>query len=92
MSPSRSRNANRGSWAVSVPAHAAEAAVRATYRYALCDGSLPLFKGHDPYRIHRTNIEASWPSDVVDLQLSGVIEAKYLLNQVVRRQHARPVL
>jgi len=60
----------------------AEDIVRANYQYALCGGSMPLFRGYDPFRIHRTNIEASWPLEVIDLQFSGAIDAKFLASRL----------
>src|SRR5207249_1767706 len=41
----------------------AEALVRERYRYALCSGSRPLRGHHDPFRVYRTNLEASWSLD-----------------------------
>jgi peptidoglycan/xylan/chitin deacetylase (PgdA/CDA1 family) len=62
----------------------AEAVVRRTYRQALCGGGPPLRGRYDPYRIYRVNLEASWPLDVVDLQLSGLIDAKLRLERMGR--------
>lgn len=74
-------------WPIDLDAHAtaAEALVRSTYRFALCGGSAPLFAGADPHRIHRTNLEASWPLEVVDLQLSGLLDAKHLVKALRAR-------
>ena len=62
-------------------ATAADASVRRTFAWALTTRAQTIRRGHDPYRLGRINLEASWPTDVVDLQLSGVAE----LWQVGRR-------
>jgi hypothetical protein len=45
--------------------------------YELAFGSRPSRApvGDDPYRIPRSNIEASWPTSAVDLQLSPIGDA-----------------
>lgn len=63
----------------------ADRAVRATYRYALCSGGTPLFAPHDAYRIYRTNLEASWPLEVVDYQMSGAADLASTAGRVLRR-------
>jgi hypothetical protein len=60
-------------------ATAADSLVRHTYRYALCGGSRPLRTGHDLFRLFRTNVEVTWPIEVVDLQLSGILDIKFWL-------------
>jgi peptidoglycan/xylan/chitin deacetylase (PgdA/CDA1 family) len=72
------------------PAPAAEALVRSTYAYTLQGESRPLYPGHDPHRVYRTNLEPSWPLDVVDLQLSGVVDV-YLAVKRLRRRLRRDV-
>lgn len=62
----------------------AERLVRRTYRYALLGGAPPLRGPSDPFRIARTNLEASWPDDVLDLQLSGILDAKLALVRLRR--------
>jgi peptidoglycan/xylan/chitin deacetylase (PgdA/CDA1 family) len=63
----------------------ANSLVRQHYSFALCSGARPLFPGHDRFRIYRTNVEASWPLDVVDLQLSGLVDVKSLLGRLRHR-------
>jgi peptidoglycan/xylan/chitin deacetylase (PgdA/CDA1 family) len=63
-------------------ARAASALVRKTYGYALCGDPRPLFAGADPHHVHRTNLEASWSLDVAALQVSGLIDARFLLRRV----------
>ncbi len=75
-------------------ARAAKELMRSNYRYVLAGGSGPLFRGHDPYSIYRTNLEASWPPPVVDLQLSGIIDVMFRVRALVdrfsrRRLHRR---
>jgi hypothetical protein len=47
---------------------------RAGYRYAFMTNNAPVLPGTDPFQIQRTNIEASWPLEVVRFQLSGVMD------------------
>jgi peptidoglycan/xylan/chitin deacetylase (PgdA/CDA1 family) len=68
-------------------ARTADALVRATYRYALCGESRLLRPPHDPFRTYRTNIEVSWPLDVVDLQLSGITDVWFSLRRLRERRH-----
>lgn len=66
-------------WPVAVPRRAdtAAAMVRHAFRYALCDGPRPLLPPHDPFRIYRTNVEASWPLETLELQSSGLIDLRF---------------
>lgn len=57
----------------------ADALVRSHYRFALVGSSRRLRAAHDPFRIPRTNLEASWPADVVELQLSPVLDLRSAL-------------
>ena len=57
---------------------AARVVRHAGYRYAFMNDSAPVVPGTDPHQIQRTNIEASWPLDVVRFQLSGVMDLLYL--------------
>jgi peptidoglycan/xylan/chitin deacetylase (PgdA/CDA1 family) len=61
---------------------AADALARETYAYALCDDTRPLFGGTAPHRVRRTNVEASWSVDVVALQVSGFIDAGFMLKRI----------
>jgi peptidoglycan/xylan/chitin deacetylase (PgdA/CDA1 family) len=65
-------------------ANAADVLVRETYDFALVGDSRPLRVVRDRHRIARTNLEASWPLDAVDFQLSGVVD----LRLAVRRMRA----
>lgn len=58
--------------------------MRSNYRYILAGGCRPLFRGHDPHAVYRTNVEASWPREVVDLQLSGIIDLKFAIGSAQR--------
>jgi peptidoglycan/xylan/chitin deacetylase (PgdA/CDA1 family) len=46
----------------------------AGFRYAFTTCTAPASPESDPLRLHRTNIESSWPADVVMFQLSGVVD------------------
>ena len=63
----------------------AERLVRDTYAYALCGESGTLRRADDPYRIRRTNIEVSWPVEVVDLQLSGLVDVRFALQRLMSK-------
>lgn len=67
-------------WPVVYDPRAAEAIAlaRATYRWTLITDTSPVRAGHDPYAIHRTRIEASWPVEAVDFQLSGAVDAAFV--------------
>jgi peptidoglycan/xylan/chitin deacetylase (PgdA/CDA1 family) len=53
----------------------ADRVVRAAgYRYAFMNDSAPIVTGTDPFRIQRTNIEASWSLDTLRFQLSGLMD------------------
>lgn len=67
---------------------AAQELVAATYTYALLAESRPLRRGHDPLEIYRTQIEASWPFDAVELQVSGVHDAIAYVRRLWRRAHS----
>lgn len=56
------------------PSPEAEALARSAYTYTLWGEARPLHRGHDIHRVYRTNLEPSWPLDVVDLQLSGLAD------------------
>ena len=60
--------------------HAADARrlVRETYGYAMLGDTRPMRKGHSPLDVYRTRIEASWPMELVDLQVSGLIDAAFI--------------
>lgn len=68
-------------WPVEYDARAREAVAlaRRTYRWTLITDTRPVRRGHDPFAIHRTRIEASWPVEAVDFQLSGAIDAAFVL-------------
>ncbi len=66
-------------------AQEAEALVRAHYRWAFVDGARPVRAGQNPHRIQRTNLEASWPQEIVELELSGVTDIKSAVRGVWRR-------
>lgn len=57
-------------WPVRAPAQIESLMlVGATYGYALAGSSRSLSPPHDLHRIYRTNVEVSWPTRLVDLQL-----------------------
>lgn len=62
-------------------ARPADELIRATYGYSLGNNVRPLRAGASPYSLPRVNLEASWPLDVVDLQLSGVLDALYAIRR-----------
>ncbi|HYH40897.1 MAG TPA: polysaccharide deacetylase family protein [Burkholderiales bacterium] len=62
----------------SYSAEAARIIRRAGYSYAFMTNSAPVVPGTNPFQIQRTNIEASWPLDVVRFQVSGIMDALYL--------------
>lgn len=62
----------------------AEQLIRHTYRYALTSAAGSIRAGQDPYRLPRINIEASWPPEVVELQLSGAIDALHRVRKLRR--------
>jgi hypothetical protein len=62
----------------------ADALVRQTYSYALCGDTRALFRAADAHRVHRTNLEASWPLEVVALQVSGLIDVNFTWKRVRR--------
>ena len=71
-------------------ADTALALVRRTYAYALVGDTRPLRRGHDPYEIWRTRLEASWPLDAVEFQVSGLFDAYFrgrALAEQLRRRH-----
>lgn len=59
-------------------ATAAIAAARSTYAWTLITDTAPVRAGSDPHAIHRTRVEASWPVEAVDFQLSGAIDAAFV--------------
>lgn len=66
-------------------AHEALALVRQTYSCALVGDTRPLKRGHDPYEIWRTRLEASWPLDAVQFQVSGLFDAYFRGRVIVGR-------
>jgi peptidoglycan/xylan/chitin deacetylase (PgdA/CDA1 family) len=60
----------------------AQQLVAKTYGYALVGDTRPLRKGHDPLDVNRTRLEASWPVEAVDLQVSGLIDAIFVLRRL----------
>lgn len=46
----------------------------AGYRFSFMTCSSPVTPRTDPLQLHRTNVEASWPLDLVRLQLCGVAD------------------
>jgi peptidoglycan/xylan/chitin deacetylase (PgdA/CDA1 family) len=77
-------------WPVDRDSRAIEARqlVSATYRYALIADTRPLRRGHSLQDINRTRLEASWPLEAVDFQISGLMDAKFAgerFRQTVRR-------
>ncbi len=58
--------------------HAAAKVVHAaSFRYAFMTNSAPIRPWTDPLQMQRTNIEASWPLDVVEFQISGIMDLIY---------------
>lgn len=47
------------------------------YRYAFMTNSSLVRPGTSPLQIQRTNIEASWPLEIVEFQLSGIVDLLY---------------
>ena len=68
-------------WPVEYDPQAAAAitVARSTYSWTLVTDTSPLRRGHDPYVVNRTRIEASWPVEAVDFQLSGAIDAAFIV-------------
>ena len=54
------------------------AVARATYDWTLISDTRPVRAGHDLHAIHRTRIEASWPVEAVEFQVSGVIDLAFV--------------
>jgi peptidoglycan/xylan/chitin deacetylase (PgdA/CDA1 family) len=67
-------------WPVVYDPRATEAiaVARATYSWTLITDTSPVRAGHDPLAIHRTRIEASWPVEAVDFQVSGAVDAAFV--------------
>ena len=67
-------------WPVVYPRRAARAnaVARAAYRWTLITDTAPVRAGTDPYAVPRTRIEASWPVEAVDFQVSGAIDAAFV--------------
>lgn len=55
--------------------------IRETYAYSLVGDTKALRRGHDPLDASRTRIEPSWSLDVVDFQLSGIVDALFVLRR-----------
>ena len=56
---------------------AAKTVVDTGYRLSFGTSSAPILPQTSPYQLHRTNVESSWPMDVVKFQLSGLIDLRY---------------
>ena len=56
--------------------------VRATYSYGLSGDTRPVRKHHDPLDVYRTRLEASWPLEAVDMQISGIIDLIFALRRL----------
>lgn len=63
-------------------ATAAERLVRDNYRYALITVTRPLRRGHDPLAVNRTQFEASWPLEALDLQVSGFVDGVFVVRRL----------
>lgn len=61
----------------SYSAEAARAVREAGYRYGFMTNNAPVTAGTDPLQIQRTNVESSWPVEVVRFQLSGLMDVLY---------------
>jgi peptidoglycan/xylan/chitin deacetylase (PgdA/CDA1 family) len=70
-------------------ADTARALVRQTYAYALVGDTRPLRRGHDPYEIWRTRLEASWPLPAVEFQISGLFDAYFRGRMLAERLRQR---
>lgn len=57
----------------------------AGYEFAFVTTSAPILPGHDPYQLHRTNVEPNWEIDQVRFQLSGLVD---FLHRKKRREVA----
>jgi peptidoglycan/xylan/chitin deacetylase (PgdA/CDA1 family) len=55
---------------------------RATYSYGLSGDTRPVRKNHDPLDVYRTRLEASWPLEAVDMQISGIIDLIFALRRL----------
>ncbi|HUP31589.1 MAG TPA: polysaccharide deacetylase family protein [Gaiellaceae bacterium] len=71
-------------WGRDPSAAGADALVRATYRYALVGEAGILRAGADPHVVARTNLEAHWPDEIVDLQLSRLADLRSTLRRLGR--------
>jgi peptidoglycan/xylan/chitin deacetylase (PgdA/CDA1 family) len=56
---------------------AAAAVSKAGYRLSFMTNTYPIRPGGDPFWLQRTNIEASYPLDLVRFQLSGIMDIRY---------------
>ena len=56
---------------------AAKTVVDTGYRFSFGTSSAPILPHTNAYQLHRTNVESSWPMDVVRFQLSGLIDLRY---------------
>lgn len=61
----------------SYSAEAARAVRDAGFRYGFMTNNAPVTARTDPMQIQRTNVESSWPVDVVRFQLSGLMDLLY---------------
>ena len=78
--------ANGFCWPAAAAADAALASetIRRTYDYSLGNDVRPLRGGDEPYDLPRINLEVSWPDEVVNLQLSGVLDGLYRVRRGLR--------
>jgi peptidoglycan/xylan/chitin deacetylase (PgdA/CDA1 family) len=51
--------------------------VAATYRYSLVADTRPLRRGHSLLDVNRTRLEASWPLEAVEFQISGMMDTMF---------------
>lgn len=70
-------------WPGRSDAHAIRASklIEQTYSYSFGTQVRPLRSG-PPHDLPRMNLEASWPADLVDLQLSGVLDGLYAIRRL----------
>jgi peptidoglycan/xylan/chitin deacetylase (PgdA/CDA1 family) len=70
-------------WAGAVDPHAddADRLIRSTYAYSLGNNAHRISGGTSMYNIPRINLEASWPLEVIDLQVSGAMDLLFAVRR-----------
>ena len=70
-------------------ADGADRLIKRAFAYSLGNNAHRIRGPVSPYNVARINLEASWPCEVVDLQLSGAIDALFAVRRA--RGSARPL-